>query len=344
MLKMQPSITMFFKAKQPPKAPVEESPSDPKETNEIKTPQKRPHDDDEVDGHKKDLLTDSKRVAIESPANGSTPVKKELAPDTGDKTPPKQQQPKPSTPCQTPFISLDTVIKKKISAGAYALHDNIGHSWFRALQGEFEKPYFKKLSNFIQEQRQTEVIYPPADKVYSWTHYTEIRETRVVILGQDPYHGPNQAHGLCFSVQKGCTIPPSLLNIYKELESDVPGFRSPNHGELIGWARQGVLMLNTCLTVRKGNANSHRDKGWETFTDSVITWISKNVGHKVVFLLWGRPAQRKTSLIDKRHKILTAAHPSPLSAHNGWFGCKHFSKANEFLRSQKLPEVNWKAL
>lgn len=349
VLKMQSSITMFFKAKQPPKVDTEDNPVDTlKDGTGIKTPQKRPHEDDDNDhangDAKKDTPSEPKRVAVESPTNGSTPVKKELNSATGDKTPPRQQNLMPSTPCQTPLINFDIVVRKKISAGAYALHENIGHSWFRALQKEFEKPYFKKLSQFVQEERQRETVFPPADKVYSWTHYHEIRETRVVILGQDPYHGPNQAHGLCFSVQRGVSVPPSLINIYKELENDIPGFKSPNHGELIGWAKQGVLMLNTCLTVRKNQANSHRGKGWESFTDSVITWISKNVNHKVVFLLWGRPAQKKTSLIDKRHKILISAHPSPLSAHNGWFGCKHFSQTNAFLRSQKLPEVDWKSL
>lgn len=331
---------MFFKAKQPPKVAEDGNGVERKQTTDVKTPQKRPYDDEE---QKTEILSESKRVAVEDPKNDSTPVKKEVTPIAGDQTPPKQQI-KPTIPCQTPFISLETVIKKKVSNGAYALHENIGHSWFRALQPEFDKPYFKRLSCFIQEQRSKETVYPPADKVYSWTHFHEIRDTRVVILGQDPYHQPNQAHGLCFSVQKGVRIPPSLINIFKELENDISGFKSPNHGNLTGWAKQGVLLLNTCLTVKKDMANSHQSKGWETFTDSVITWISKNLSHNVVFLLWGRPAQRKAQLIDKRHKILTAAHPSPLSAHNGFFGCHHFSQTNSFLQSQKLPEIDWTAL
>lgn len=297
---------------------------------------------------------DTKRVAIASP--DSTPIKvdkKESLEPTATHT--DQHEPKSDTPLEhkeslnqptpaKPLLDVNTIIQKKISLGAYALHENIGHSWFRALQSEFDKPYFKKLSDFVREQRKSNVVYPPENKVYSWTHHHDIKNTRVVVLGQDPYHGPGQAHGLSFSVQKGVRIPPSLINIFKELESDITGFKTPNHGDLIGWAKQGVLMLNTCLTVTQGKANSHQGKGWESFTDAVIGYISRNMRHKVVFLLWGRPAQRKTSLIDKRHKILQSAHPSPLSAHNGFFGCGHFSKANIFLREQGLNEINWKAL
>ena len=241
-----------------------------------------------------------------------------------------------------PPMSLDALIKKKISSGAYALHENIGHSWFRALEAEFDQPYFKKLSEFVKSQRDGKIVYPPPDQVFTWTHCHPIRETRVVIIGQDPYHGPNQAHGLSFSVQKGVPIPKSLQNIHKELQNDIEGFQSPGHGNLTEWSKQGVLMLNACLTVNKGEANSHQGKGWEKFTDAVISWISKNVSYSVVFLLWGRFAQKKASLIDKRHKILSSAHPSPLSADNGFFGCKHFSQTNAYLRSQNLPEINWK--
>lgn len=242
------------------------------------------------------------------------------------------------------LVDTRTLIRKKISSGAFALHENIGLSWFRALHNEFDKPYFKKLSTFVKEQRQNNTVFPPDHKVYTWTRHHDIKDTRVVILGQDPYHGPGQAHGLSFSVQQGVRIPPSLINIYKELENDIPGFNSPKSGDLTGWAKQGVLMLNACLTVNQGQANSHQNKGWETFTDAVISWISKNVSHNLVFLLWGRPAQKKTNIIDKRHKVLTAAHPSPLSAHNGFFGCGHFSKTNQFLKSQDLREIDWKAL
>lgn len=250
---------------------------------------------------------------------------------------------KPTLPA-SPLMDVQVLIRRKISSGAFALHENIGVSWFRALQPEFEKPYFKKLSAFIKAERSSKVIYPPANKVYTWTHHHDIKNTRVIILGQDPYHGPNQAHGLSFSVQKGVRVPPSLVNIFKELENDIEGFKPPEYGDLTGWAKQGVLMLNACLTVEQGKANSHQNKGWETFIDAVISIICKNSSNKVVFLLWGRPAQRKASMIDKRHKILTAAHPSPLSAHNGFFGCAHFSQTNAFLRSQGLPEIDWKAL
>lgn len=265
--------------------------------------------------------------------------------DTENKTPLKAHpmfQPKPVV--QSPLFNTELLVKKKIASGAYALHENIGVSWFKALQNEFDKPYFKKLSTFVKEQRQSKTVYPPEDQVYTWTHHHTIRDTRVVVIGQDPYHGPNQAHGLSFSVQKGIAIPKSLQNMYKELQSDITNYKHPGHGNLTGWSKQGVLMLNACLTVNKGEANSHQGKGWETFTDAVISWISKNVNHSVVFLLWGRFAQKKSSLIDKRHKILTAAHPSPLSADNGFFGCKHFSKTNDYLRSQKMTEIDWAAL
>lgn len=266
------------------------------------------------------------------------------APDKVQSTPTKQALTQENKSAPSPLIDINVVIRRKISSGAYALHENIGVSWFKALQNEFDKPYFKKLSSFVKQERQTKSVFPPENKVYSWTHHHAIRDTRVVILGQDPYHGPGQAHGLSFSVMKGVRVPPSLVNIYKELENDIPGFKSPPSGDLTGWAKQGVLMLNACLTVNQGQANSHQNKGWETFTDAVISWISKNCNHKLVFLLWGRPAQRKSGLIDKRHKILTAAHPSPLSAHNGFFGCAHFSQANTFLKSQNLQEIDWKAL
>lgn len=290
----------------------------------------------------------TKIMAVESPL--ATPTKSEKKTDsvktpTSSFTPAKQlvdQENKTSS--ASPLIDLNIVIRKKISNGAFALHENIGKSWFRALQSEFDKPYFKKLSDFVKQERSTKTVFPPENKVYSWTHHHDIKDTRVLILGQDPYHGQGQAHGLSFSVQKGVRIPPSLVNIFKELESDIPGFKAPPYGDLTGWAKQGVLMLNTCLTVNQGQANSHQSKGWETFTDAVISWISKNSRTKVVFLLWGRPAQRKQNLIDKRHKILIAAHPSPLSASNGFFSCAHFSQANSFLKAQGLPVINWAAL
>lgn len=246
----------------------------------------------------------------------------------------------------TPKRSINDVLMGRVtpSRPKSSLQDNIGVSWFRALQPEFDKAYFKKLTTFVNEQREKTTVFPPRDDIYSWTQHHDIKDTRVIILGQDPYHGPGQAHGLSFSVKPGVRTPPSLLNIFKELENDISGFDSPRHGNLTGWAKQGVLMLNACLTVNQGQANSHQNKGWETFTDAVITWLSKNSKHNLVFLLWGRPAQKKVTLIDKRHLILQAAHPSPLSAHNGFFGCRHFSQTNNFLKQQELPEIDWKAL
>ncbi|XP_076035493.1 uracil-DNA glycosylase-like [Oratosquilla oratoria] len=225
-----------------------------------------------------------------------------------------------------------------------ALHSSIGISWYKALKEEFSKPYFMELSEFLVTERQRNTIFPPEDQVFSWTNYCELNEVKVVVLGQDPYHGPRQAHGLCFSVQKGVKPPPSLLNMYKELNEDIPGFEKPNHGLLVGWARQGVLLLNACLTVKAHNANSHKDKGWERLTDAVIKVISEQ-NRGVVFLLWGSYAQKKASVVDKKkHHLLNATHPSPLSAHRGFLGCKHFSKCNELLVKQGKKPIDWNRL
>ncbi|XP_068217446.1 uracil-DNA glycosylase-like isoform X3 [Palaemon carinicauda] len=222
-----------------------------------------------------------------------------------------------------------------------ALDSNIGPSWYAALKQEFSKPYFEELSKFLVNKRSQATVYPPADQVFSWTHHTDLEDIKVVILGQDPYHGIGQAHGLCFSVQKGIAPPPSLLNMYKELGNDIEGFSRPSHGHLIGWAKQGVLLLNACLTVTAHQANSHKDKGWEKFTDSVITEISKR-NHGVVFLLWGSYAQKKAAVVDKKkHHLLCSTHPSPLSAHRGFLGCKHFSKCNELLKKEGKKPIDW---
>ena len=184
------------------------------------------------------------------------------------------------------------------------------------------------------------VIYPPADDIFNALHYTPLSEVKVVILGQDPYHGAGQAHGLCFSVKPDIETPPSLVNIYKELNSDL-GCYIPNNGYLTKWAKQGVLMLNTALTVREGKPNSHANKGWEILTDRIISMVNEKKD-PVVFLLWGRNAQNKEKLItNKHHLILKSAHPSPLSAYNGFFGCKHFSKCNAFLKEHNLAEIDW---
>jgi uracil-DNA glycosylase len=212
--------------------------------------------------------------------------------------------------------------------------------WNPLLRGEFEQPYWRDLQEFVAAERATHVVYPPAPEVFSALHLTPFQDARVVILGQDPYHGPNQAHGLCFSVRRGVRIPPSLVNIHKELASDL-GVPIPAHGNLEKWARQGVLLLNTTLTVRGGQAGSHQGHGWETFTDQVIRTVNRK-DERVVFILWGSHARRKKELIDSaRHSIIESAHPSPLSAHNGFFGTKPFSRTNDALRAAGLDPIDW---
>ncbi len=215
-------------------------------------------------------------------------------------------------------------------------------NWKDVLTGEKEKEYFKKLLGFVEGERlRGKIIYPATEDVFAALSYTSFEDLSVVILGQDPYFGPGQAHGLCFSVQPGVPQPPSLKNIFKELAADL-GIPAPISGSLIGWAKQGVLLLNTVLTVEQGNPQSHAGRGWEQFTDRVISEIN-NRKQGVVFLLWGSPAQKKGALIDpNKHFVLKAAHPSPLSASRGFFGCKHFSKTNEILRNLKRREIKWK--
>lgn len=218
----------------------------------------------------------------------------------------------------------------------------IAESWKPVLQQEFDKPYFEALIDFLkQEKAAGKTIFPPGPQIFAAFDYTAFNNVRVVIIGQDPYHGQGQAHGLCFSVNKGIAVPPSLQNMYKELKTDVEGFEIPNHGDLSHWAKQGVLMLNATLTVEKDKAGSHQGKGWEAFTDAVIKAVSTQK-ENVVFILWGKFAQSKARLIDEsKHLILTAAHPSPFSAYNGFFGCKHFSKTNHYLKQHQLPIINW---
>lgn len=239
--------------------------------------------------------------------------------------------------------SVVAAIEKQCSATPI-LDRNIGHSWFKALKPEFDKPYFKKLSSFVVAARLSSTVYPPPKDVFSWTRYCPVDGVKVVILGQDPYHGPQQAHGLCFSVQPGITPPPSLKNMYKELESDIPGFKSPGHGYLVDWAEQGVLMLNAVLTVKSHNANSHKGQGWEDFTAAVLRIVAEH-NKGVVFLLWGLPAQKMINHIKKDdHHLLKTAHPSPLSARRGFFGCKHFSQCNELLEKQGKDPIDWTKL
>ena len=216
----------------------------------------------------------------------------------------------------------------------------ITNDWLEPLKGEFQKEYYKKLYFTVKKEYKSRLIFPAADDIFNAFSLTPLKETKVVILGQDPYHNVGQAHGLCFSVKPGVEIPPSLVNIYKELEDDL-GLKIPNNGYLVKWAKQGVMMLNTVLTVRAHEANSHRGIGWEQFTDAAIRILNEQ-DRPMVFMLWGNPAQAKKSMLNHpKHLILTAPHPSPLSAYRGFFGCRHFSKANEFLKMNGLPEIDW---
>lgn len=217
----------------------------------------------------------------------------------------------------------------------------IEESWKNLLKDEFSKPYFEQIVLHLKTERtQQKTIYPPGALIFNAFNTTPVDQVKVVILGQDPYHGPGQAHGLCFSVQDGVPPPPSLVNIFKELKEDI-GINIPRHGNLTHWAQQGVFLLNASLTVRAGEPMSHAKIGWATFTDTVIKRISDTQPH-LVFMLWGKFAQEKAVLIDQnKHLILKAAHPSPLSAHNGFLGCRHFSKANAWLMSQGIDPVDW---
>lgn len=212
--------------------------------------------------------------------------------------------------------------------------------WYQALKDEFKKDYYRTLFETVRTEYQTRQIFPPADDVFNAFHLTPLKDVKVVILGQDPYHGENQAHGLCFSVKPGVDIPPSLVNIYKELQDDL-GCTIPSHGYLTKWARQGVLMLNTVLTVRAHQANSHRGIGWEEFTDAAIRVLNEQ-DRPMVFILWGRPAQMKKSMLNNpKHLILEAPHPSPLSSYRGFFGSKPFSKTNNFLAANGMEPIDW---
>ncbi len=212
--------------------------------------------------------------------------------------------------------------------------------WKQKLQSEFEKNYFIELTNFVKREYQSQQVFPPPSKIFNAFDLCSFDKTRVIILGQDPYHDINQAHGLCFSVPDGVRFPPSLQNIFKEIESDLD-IKTPTSGNLERWAKQGVLLLNATLTVRAHQAGSHQNKGWERFTDYVIQLLSKEKEH-LVFLLWGAYAIKKTNFIDSsKHLILTSVHPSPLSAHRGFFGNRHFSKTNDYLRLNGLPEIQW---
>lgn len=216
----------------------------------------------------------------------------------------------------------------------------ISNDWLPVLKEEFGKPYYRQLFQTVNQEYRTHQVFPPAEDIFNAFHLTPFHQVKVVILGQDPYHNDGQAHGLCFSVKPDVEIPPSLANIYQELHEDL-GCYIPDNGYLVKWAKQGVLMLNTVLTVRAHQANSHRGIGWEQFTDAVIEIVNRQ-DRPIVFLLWGRPAQMKRSMLNNpKHLILEAPHPSPLSAFRGFFGCRHFSKANEFLKSHGVEPIDW---
>ncbi|CAN9513234.1 unnamed protein product [Ophioblennius macclurei] len=283
----------------------------------------------------------SKKRSLDETKEGDNDTKKQKS-NEGD--------PEPCSPSKSPLSpeQLERIARNKRAAleklASAQTPPGFGETWRECLSAEFGKGYFKQLMSFVGEERKRHTVYPPADQVFTWTQMCDVRDVKVVILGQDPYHGPNQAHGLCFSVKRPVPPPPSLENMYKELSSDIEGFQHPGHGDLSGWAKQGVLLLNAVLTVRAHQANSHKDKGWETFTDAVVQWLSKNQ-EGLVFMLWGSYAQKKGAAINrKRHHVLQAVHPSPLSAHRGFFGCRHFSKANELLQKSGKSPVDWKAL
>ncbi|NRF29418.1 uracil-DNA glycosylase [Vibrio coralliilyticus] len=219
---------------------------------------------------------------------------------------------------------------------------NLSLTWQDVIGAEKQQDYFQQTLNFVESERASgKAIFPPAKDVFNAFRATEFNDVKVVILGQDPYHGPRQAHGLCFSVLPGIKTPPSLVNMYKELAQDIDGFQIPAHGYLQSWAEQGVLLLNTVLTVEQGKAHSHAKTGWETFTDKVIEAVNQHQSG-VVFLLWGSHAQKKGRFIDRnKHHVLAAPHPSPLSAHRGFFGCRHFSQANQILNAQGKATIDW---
>lgn len=222
----------------------------------------------------------------------------------------------------------------------HEIQPQIEENWHKALQSEFSAPYFSELKSFLQEEKKHHTVYPPGKLIFNAFNLTPLPQVKVVILGQDPYHGPGQAHGLCFSVPQGTPAPPSLKNIFKELQANV-NFKIPAQGNLEKWAQQGVLLLNTTLSVREAKPTSHAGKGWETFTDAAIRAVS-NQRNDVVFLLWGNFAFTKEALIDtQKHIVFKAPHPSPLSASRGFFGCRHFSKTNAHLKSIGQPAIDW---
>lgn len=235
-------------------------------------------------------------------------------------------------------MSTNRLVYKLVQEGVFM--SMITNDWLEPLSGEFRKGYYSQLYNFVKDEYSKTVVYPPAEDIFNAFHFTPLKDVKVLLLGQDPYHNEHQAHGLSFSVQPGQDIPPSLVNIYKELHDDL-GCYIPNNGYLKKWADQGVLLLNTVLTVRAHQANSHQGHGWEQFTDAVIQAVNAQ-DRPIVYMLWGAPARRKKAMLtNPKHLILEAPHPSPLSAYRGFFGCKHFSKANEFLKASGVEPIDW---
>ena len=235
-------------------------------------------------------------------------------------------------------MSTNRLVYKLVQEGVFM--SMITNDWLEPLRSEFRKEYYSQLYNFVKDEYSKTVVYPPAEDIFNAFHFTPLKDVKVLLLGQDPYHNEHQAHGLSFSVQPGQDIPPSLVNIYKELHDDL-GCYIPNNGYLKKWADQGVLLLNTVLTVRAHQANSHQGHGWEQFTDAVIQAVNAQ-DRPIVYMLWGAPARRKKAMLtNPKHLILEAPHPSPLSAYRGFFGCKHFSKANEFLKASGVEPIDW---
>lgn len=235
-------------------------------------------------------------------------------------------------------MSTNRLVYKLVQEGVFM--SMITNDWLEPLSSEFRKEYYSQLYNFVKDEYSKTVVYPPAEDIFNAFHFTPLKDVKVLLLGQDPYHNEHQAHGLSFSVQPGQDIPPSLVNIYKELH-DYLGCYIPNNGYLKKWADQGVLLLNTVLTVRAHQANSHQGHGWEQFTDAVIQAVNAQ-DRPIVYMLWGAPARRKKAMLtNPKHLILEAPHPSPLSAYRGFFGCKHFSKANEFLKASGVEPIDW---
>ena len=235
-------------------------------------------------------------------------------------------------------MSTNGLVYKLVQEGVFM--SMITNDWLEPLSSEFRKEYYSQLYNFVKDEYSKTVVYPPAEDIFNAFHFTPLKDVKVLLLGQDPYHNEHQAHGLSFSVQPGQDIPPSLVNIYKELHDDL-GCYIPNNGYLKKWADQGVLLLNTVLTVRAHQANSHQGHGWEQFTAAVIQAVNAQ-DRPIVYMLWGAPARRKKAMLtNPKHLILEAPHPSPLSAYRGFLGCKHFSKANEFLKASGVEPIDW---